>query len=152
MAPFIATEDIVHIKDVITLFVIVAVVLDPFARFSQDTPRVAGGFIFERGIAYPVGGRKVSSQGLQWLNKGVSSHPMGTLVNVETYADKAPFGVCPSVGRLCIQPRPQFLCGLYLHKLRYRSPTRRLVLTVLLALSRRLYVWSKCGIGLGVSR
>jgi hypothetical protein len=74
VAPFLATEDVVHIEDVVTVFVIVAIVLNTLARFSQDTSGVAGGFIFECRIAYPVGGRKVCGQGLQRLDRGESVH------------------------------------------------------------------------------
>lgn len=69
MASFLTAEDIVHIEDIVTILVVIAIVLDALARFRQHPSRVPGRFIFERGVAYPVGCRKVRCQCLQRLRK-----------------------------------------------------------------------------------
>lgn len=52
-------EDIVHVKNIIAILVIVAIVLNPLTRLRQYTPRIPRGFIVEAWIAYAVSRRKV---------------------------------------------------------------------------------------------
>lgn len=51
---FIA-ENIVHVKNIVTVFVVETIVLDSFTGFSQDPSWIPRGFVFERRIADSVG-------------------------------------------------------------------------------------------------
>ena len=60
----LVTKNIVNVEDVITIFIIVAIVLDAFARFRENSARIFGRLIFKRRIAYSVCGRQMSCKGL----------------------------------------------------------------------------------------
>jgi hypothetical protein len=34
-------EDVIHVEDIITIFIIIAIILDAFAWLGQNAPRVA---------------------------------------------------------------------------------------------------------------
>lgn len=64
MASFLAAEDVVHVKDVVAIFIVITIVFDALARFRQYAPRIPRRFIFECGVAYPISRRKVGCQSL----------------------------------------------------------------------------------------
>jgi len=60
VASIFGTKDIVDIEYVVAILIIIPVILDSFARFREDTTRVAGRLVFEVGVAYPIGSGQVS--------------------------------------------------------------------------------------------
>lgn len=58
---------IVHIENIVAVFVVVSIVLHPLARFGQDTARIPRRLVLEIGIAYSVGGGKMHGKGLEGL-------------------------------------------------------------------------------------
>ena len=49
-------EYVVNVQDVVTVFVIIAVILDALAWLGKDTSRVPRRLVFECRVAYPIGG------------------------------------------------------------------------------------------------
>ena len=70
---------VVHVEDVVTVFVIISIILDPLARFGQDPPWVPGGLVFELWVTDSVRRGQMCSQGLQgtdeatlWIGSPIS--------------------------------------------------------------------------------
>lgn len=68
MTGFLASKDIVDIKDIITILVVIPIILDPFAGFGQYPSRVSRRLIVKARVAYAVSGREVGCQRLKWLD------------------------------------------------------------------------------------
>ena len=68
MTGFLASEDIVDVKDIITILVVIPIILDSFAGFGQYPSRVSRRLIVEARVAYAVCGREVGCQRLKRLN------------------------------------------------------------------------------------
>lgn len=64
MTVFFGPQNVIDIQNIVTIFIVVAIILDPFARFCKHPPRVPGRFIFKVGIAEAVSNRQVCRQGL----------------------------------------------------------------------------------------
>ena len=73
MTGFLASKDIVDVKDIVTIFVVVPVILDSFAGVGQYSSRVSRRLIDEARVAYPVRGREVGCQRLKRLNQLVKA-------------------------------------------------------------------------------
>lgn len=69
MAGFLGAQNIVHIEDIVAVFVVVAVVLDTLARLGKNPAWVARRLIFEIGVAYPVGCREMDRERLKGLER-----------------------------------------------------------------------------------
>jgi hypothetical protein len=67
MTSLLRPENVIHIKYIITVFVIKPVVLDTFARFRENSARISRGFVFEARIAYAIGGGQVTRESLKGL-------------------------------------------------------------------------------------
>ena len=52
-AIFVA-KDIIDIENVVAILIVVAIVLNAFARFRENAPRILGRFVFECWVAYSV--------------------------------------------------------------------------------------------------
>lgn len=70
VAGFFTPQNIIDIQDVVTLLVIITVILDSFAGFGEDPPRVPGGFVVKSGVADAIRGRKIRGQRLKRLGDG----------------------------------------------------------------------------------
>lgn len=66
---FLRSENIIHIEDIVAVFVIEAVVLGALAGLGQDTARVSGGLVFEIRVAYSVGSGEMDGERLQRLRE-----------------------------------------------------------------------------------
>lgn len=67
MISFFTAQDIINVKNIVTVLVVITIVLDTFAGLGKYTARIARCLVFETGVAYPVCGRQVTCQSLQWL-------------------------------------------------------------------------------------
>lgn len=70
---FLASKDIVDVKNIITILVVIPVIFDSFAGFGQYSSRVSRRLIVEARVAYPVRGREVGCQRLKRLNRLVKA-------------------------------------------------------------------------------
>lgn len=70
---FLASKDIVDVKDIIAILVVIPVILDSFAGFGQYSSRISRRLIVEARVAYPVRGREVGCQRLKRLNQLVKA-------------------------------------------------------------------------------
>jgi hypothetical protein len=59
MARLFGPENIVYIEDVITIFVVITIVLEAFARLGKNSARVSRRLVFEIRIANSVGSRQL---------------------------------------------------------------------------------------------
>lgn len=57
-------ENVIDVEDIIAVLVIEAVILDAFARFGQNSTRIARRLVFEVGVTYPVCRGEMSGQRL----------------------------------------------------------------------------------------
>lgn len=57
VASFFRTQNIIHIKDIVAVLVVVAVVLDALTRLCEDATRVARRLVLEFGVANAISGR-----------------------------------------------------------------------------------------------
>jgi hypothetical protein len=62
---FLASKDIVDVKDIIAVLIVIPIILDSFAGFGQYSSRVSRGLVVEARVAYAVGGREVGCQRLK---------------------------------------------------------------------------------------
>lgn len=69
MTGFLASKDIVDVKDIIAILVVIPVILDSFAGLGQYSSWVSRRLIVEARVAYPVRGREVGCQRLKRANK-----------------------------------------------------------------------------------
>lgn len=67
MTSFLTAEDIVDVEDIIAVLVVIPVILNSLAGFSQNTSRVSRRLIIESGVADTIGSREVSCERLKWL-------------------------------------------------------------------------------------
>lgn len=74
MASFFRTQDIVHIKDIVAVLIVVAVVLDALTRLCEDATGVARRLVLEFGVANAVGGRQMRGQRLERLKVKPLAH------------------------------------------------------------------------------
>jgi hypothetical protein len=65
MASFLRSENIVHVKDIVTVFVIVSIILSARAGFRKNSARVARRLIFKAWVANTIGSRQLDSEGLK---------------------------------------------------------------------------------------
>lgn len=56
MTSLLRPENVIHIKYIITVFIIEPIVLRSLAGLGQDSARISGGFVFEARIANPISG------------------------------------------------------------------------------------------------
>lgn len=70
---FLASKDIVNVKDIITILIVIPVILDSFAGFGQYSSRISRRLIVEARVAYPVRGREVGCQRLKRLSQLVKA-------------------------------------------------------------------------------
>lgn len=47
VAILLTTEDVIHIENIITFFIVISVILRPFAWLCKHPTRVSRGFVFE---------------------------------------------------------------------------------------------------------
>lgn len=73
MTGFLASKNIVDVKDIIAVLVVISIILDSFAGLGQYSARVSRGLVVEARVAYAVGGREVSCQRLKRLNRLVKA-------------------------------------------------------------------------------
>lgn len=73
MAGFLRAQNIVDVENIVAVLVVVAIVLDPLARLSQNSARVSRRLVFEAGIADAIGGGEVNRQSLEGLRKWIRS-------------------------------------------------------------------------------
>jgi hypothetical protein len=66
---FFLAQNIIDIEDVVALFIVIAIILDPLARLGQNPPRILRGLILEIGVADTVSPRKMNCQCLQRRNE-----------------------------------------------------------------------------------
>jgi hypothetical protein len=67
MARLFGPENVVHIEDIITIFVVITIVLKTFAGLREDSPRISRGLVLEIRVANSVGGRQLRCQCLKRL-------------------------------------------------------------------------------------
>lgn len=67
MTGLLTPENIIHVQNVITLLVVETIILDPFARLRENTPRVSRRLVVESGVTNPIRRRKMRCQGLEGL-------------------------------------------------------------------------------------
>jgi hypothetical protein len=75
MARLFRAKNVVDVKNVVAIRVIVAVVLEAFARLRENSARVPGRFVFEGGVTYPVRRREMRRQSLQGLFHSFNTAP-----------------------------------------------------------------------------
>ena len=51
------SENIVDVENIVAIFIVIAVILDSFARLCKNPSRVPRRFILEGRVTYSVGGR-----------------------------------------------------------------------------------------------
>ena len=62
-------ENVVDVKDVITVLIVEPIVFNAFAWLGENSSRVAGGFVLEARVADAVGGGKMGGECLQWTDE-----------------------------------------------------------------------------------
>ena len=82
----LVSQYVIDIKNVVTVFIVKSIVLDPFAWLCEDASWISRRLVLELGIANTVGGGKLRRQCLK-------------------RADETAFRVCSSVGWLRIYSR-----------------------------------------------
>lgn len=97
MTSLLRPENVIHIKYIVTILIIKAIILHSFARLCENSARISGGFVFEAGIADAICGWKVTGEGLQWLNLVSAGLPT---ISHATYTDKTTFRIRSSERRL----------------------------------------------------
>lgn len=73
MTGFLASKDIVDVKDIIAILVVIPVILGSFAGLGQYSSWVSRRLIVEARVAYPVRGREVGCQRLKRLKQLVKA-------------------------------------------------------------------------------
>lgn len=68
MSGFLTAENVVDVKNVITVLIVVAIILHTFARLRQNTARIPRGLVVETRIADAVGRGKMGRQRLKGLS------------------------------------------------------------------------------------
>jgi hypothetical protein len=63
----LAAQNIVHVENIVTVLVIVAIILGTLARLCQNSARVSGRLVVEVRVANTIGRGEVTSQGMKWL-------------------------------------------------------------------------------------
>ena len=72
MPGLLRAKDVVDVENVIAVLVIVAIVLRSLARLRQNAAGVTRRFVFEAGVADPVGGGELHRERLEGLSRQVS--------------------------------------------------------------------------------
>lgn len=54
MTSLLRSENVIHVKYIVTILVIEPIVLHAFAWLCEDSAWISGGFVFEAGIANPI--------------------------------------------------------------------------------------------------
>jgi hypothetical protein len=54
MTSLLRSENVIHVKYIVTILVIEPIVLHTFARLCEDSAWISGGFVFEARIANPI--------------------------------------------------------------------------------------------------
>lgn len=67
MTSFLTAKDIVDVEDVIAVLVVIPVILNSLAGFSQNTSGVPRRLIIKCGVADTIGSREVSCERLKGL-------------------------------------------------------------------------------------
>lgn len=67
MACFLRAKDIIHVEDIITILVVIAIILDALAGLGQDSAGITRRFVLEARVANAVSRREMYGQGLQRL-------------------------------------------------------------------------------------
>lgn len=67
VARFFRSQNIIHIKDIVAVFIVVTVVLDTFARLGQYSAGISGRLVFEARVANAVCRRQMNRQRLERL-------------------------------------------------------------------------------------
>lgn len=74
MTSLLGSENVIHIKYIITILIIKPIILDTFAGFRQDSSRISGGFVFETRIANTICGWQMACEGLEGLEMHISKY------------------------------------------------------------------------------
>lgn len=67
MAGLFRSKNVVHVEDVVTVFVVIAIVLGTLARLGQDSARIARGLILEARVTDAISSRQLNSKSLKRL-------------------------------------------------------------------------------------
>jgi len=62
---------VIDVEDIIAIFIVVAIILDPLAGLGQYATGISGRLVFEARIANPVRGGEVDCKSLERLFNGV---------------------------------------------------------------------------------
>jgi hypothetical protein len=54
MTSLLRPENVIHIKYIITIFIVKSIILGTFAGFCEDAAGISRGFVFEARITYPI--------------------------------------------------------------------------------------------------
>jgi hypothetical protein len=111
VSTILIAKDIIHVENIIAILVVVSIILHSLARFGQYSARVPRRFVFERWVAYSVGGGEMRCQSLEGLDM-VSASPGRAPAFGIIYAYEASFRVRSSIRWLRIYPRRNLLGGL----------------------------------------
>jgi hypothetical protein len=65
VASFLRSENVVHVKNIVAVFVIVSVILSALAGFCKNSARVARRLIFEAWVANTISSRQLDSESLK---------------------------------------------------------------------------------------
>lgn len=67
MTSVLRPQNVIHVKYIVTIFIIKAVILCTLARFREDSAGVSRRFVFEARIANAIGRRQMAREGLKRL-------------------------------------------------------------------------------------
>lgn len=67
VASFLRAQNIIHVEDIVAVFVIVAIVFYALAWLGEDTAGIARRLVFELGVTYTISGREMRRQRLERL-------------------------------------------------------------------------------------